>query len=137
MGSPLENISLQVDDQYRSNKNSSPRTIPLVNSNNKTMKNLKLAFLILLIGGASTGSAQSEYRSASWTVEWNIKQPNYTIIRFYDAQSLLIKEEKVIGKFLDIRKKRNQKLLDQKLEALLHPQLQVIVHRRKVKDSMP
>jgi hypothetical protein len=98
---------------------------------------LKLTFLILLIGGASTVNAQSEYRSAFWTVEGNIKQPNYTIIRFYDAQSLLIKEERVTGKFLDIRKKRNQKLLNQKLEELLHPQLQVTVHRRKVKDSMP
>ncbi len=98
---------------------------------------LKLTFLILLIGGAPAVNAQSEYRSAFWTVEGNIKKPNYTIIRFYDAQSLLIKEERVTGKFLDIRKKRNQKLLNKKLEELLHPQPQFIVHRRKVKDSMP
>jgi len=80
--------------------------------------------------------AQTPGTSAFWVVEGNVKQPDYTIIRFYNDQLKLIKEERIDGKFLDIRKKQNQKLLNRKLEEYLHP-LQAKVNRRRVKDSIP
>ena len=91
----------------------------------------KLSIVILLLCLAT--SAMAQRNSPFWTVEGNTNHPDYTIIRYYDAQFALIKEEKLAGKFLDIRKKRNQKLLDKKLEDVLNEQYPITVTRRKSK----
>jgi hypothetical protein len=85
---------------------------------------------------ATSVIAQPAGTSAFWVVEGNVKRPDYTIIRFYDDQLKLIKEERIDGKFLDIRKKQNQRHLNRKLEEYLKP-LQAKVIRRRVKDSIP
>jgi hypothetical protein len=93
--------------------------------------NLKFMLFILLAGITPTVIAQPAEVSGFWVVVGNIKQPYYTIIRFYDPNLMLIKEERVNGKFLDIRKKQNQKMLNRKLEELMHPRLQVVSYRKR------
>ncbi len=92
----------------------------------------KLSIVILLLCLAT--SVMAQWNSPFWTVEGNTNQPDYTVIRYYDTQFALIKEEKLSGKFLDIRKRRNQKLLDKKLEDVLNKQYPIT--RRKSKHPV-
>lgn len=86
---------------------------------------------------ATATCAMAQWNTPFWTVEGNVNQPDYTIIRFYDHQFSLIKEEKLSGKYLDIRKRRNQKLLDKKLEDVLKMENPVSISRRKGKSLPP
>jgi hypothetical protein len=89
----------------------------------------KLLLMILLMAGFASARGQSPDNSVFWVVEGNRNQPRYTIVRFYNADLLLLKEEKITGKFLDIRKKKNQILLDMKLKEFLYPQ--AMANRKK------
>lgn len=62
--------------------------------------------------------AHAQTSEAYWVVEGNINKPDYTIVHFYDAQHQLIKEERIEGRFLDIRRKRNVALLNRRLSHL-------------------
>lgn len=95
----------------------------------------KLLTVALMMATATCAMAQ--WNTPFWTVEGNMNHPNYTIIRFFDAQHSLIKEEKLHGKFLDIRKRRNQKLLDKKLDDVLNIEYPVSITRRKAKFLSP
>ena len=77
-------------------------------------------FVLLLTG--SSAMAQQTDGSVFWVVEGNVKKPDYTIIKFYNAQLVLLKEEIIFGKLLNIRKKKTQQLLDTKLKEFLYPQ---------------
>jgi hypothetical protein len=95
----------------------------------------KLLTVALMMATATCVMAQ--WNTPFWTVEGNANQQDYTIIRFYDHQFSLIKEEKLSGKFLDIRKRRNQKLLDKKLEDVLNMENPVSISRRRGKSLPP
>jgi hypothetical protein len=82
----------------------------------------RLLTVMLLATGFASANGQSSDKSVFWVVEGNRHQPRYTIVRFYNAELLLLKEERIAGKFLDIRKKKNQLFLDTKLKEFLFPQ---------------
>src|SRR4051812_1660701 len=80
--------------------------------NNNTMKtNLTWLPLFLLLLAGSSATAQHANESVFWVVEVNVKKPDYTIIKFYNTQRVLLKEERISGKFLDIRKEKTRQLL--------------------------
>jgi hypothetical protein len=47
-----------------------------------------------------------------WVVETNLKQRNYTIVRFYNSQHTLIYEEKLTNLYLNIRRTKHVKRLN-------------------------
>lgn len=90
--------------------------------------------MIILVCGLPTSWAQVS-TGAYWVVEGNVNQKNYTLIRYYNAQNQLLREESLKGKFLDINKKRNRTYLDRRLAFVgSHPELSVR-HTRKAKST--
>jgi hypothetical protein len=80
---------------------------------------MKLIPLFILLMIACVTSVQAQSTSGKyWVVEGNIYKPDYTLIYFYDSSHHLIKQEKLEGKFLDIRKKRNVTFLNRKLQNI-------------------
>ena len=100
----------------------------------KTTMKLKVVIAILWLGCGLSGTAQTN--EAYWVVEGNLNKPDYTIVHFYNAQHQKIKEERIEGRFLDIRKKRNVALLNKKLSRLTEPNKEAFArnnHRDRVK----
>lgn len=85
----------------------------------KTTMKLSLVIAILWLGCGLSGTAQTN--EAYWVVEGNSNKLDYTIIHYYDAQHQKIKEERIEGRFLDIRKKRTVAQLNKKLSHLTEP----------------
>lgn len=97
----------------------------------KATLKLGLTFITLLMGGLSSTGAQPTNKPVFWVVEGNVKQPDYTIVKLYDRQMRLVREERVEGRFLDIRKRRDKRLLNRRLEDWMRPEPQVAVHRNR------
>lgn len=87
----------------------------------KTNKKWVPLFVLLLLLSVVSAMAQSKH-DVFWVVEGNVKHRDYTMIRFYNAKLQLLKEERISRKFLDIRKKKNRRLLDTKLKEFLYPE---------------
>ncbi len=67
--------------------------------------------MMIIATGAVAQNANPNY----WVVEGNVNTRDYTLIRFYDSNNNMVYEETLTGKFLDITKKKNVKLLNRKL----------------------
>lgn len=86
------------------------------------MKNKIITAFVLtfLVGELHNVIAQPENLKAPfWVIEGNINSADYTIIRFYAADSNLIQEERVDGFLIDIQKKKNRKYLDKRLAEVV------------------
>src|ERR1043165_5677604 len=70
-----------------------------------------LGVMMIVIGAAAQTKPTNNY----WVVDGNVNTRDYTQIRFYDSTDNLIYEETIRGKFLDITRKKNVKLLNRKL----------------------
>jgi hypothetical protein len=90
----------------------------------KAKLRITIATTIVLIGFVSLAHAQTSNCAVYWVIEGNIYRPTYTLIRFYTSNHLLIQEQRLVGKFLDIRKKKNRDLLDRKLNQLKCPKVE-------------
>lgn len=80
-------------------------------------------------------SAAAQMNEAYWVVEGNLNKPDYTIVHFYNTQHQQIREERIEGKFLDIRKKRNVTLLNRKLSRLTESDKETLARNNR-KDSL-
>jgi hypothetical protein len=91
-----------------------------------------VAFLILLAGAASGAAAQRRPDPLYWVVEANVKCRNYSVIRFYDSNNVLIHEVKQTGTYIDVRKRRQRKKLDHLLKAYSKQEMIATInsHRR-------
>lgn len=87
-----------------------------------------------LLTGCSLGTV-AQTNEAYWVVEGNLNKPDYTIIHFYNAQHQHIREERIEGRFLDIRKKRNIALLNKKLSRLTEQDKETLARNNR-KDSV-
>jgi len=82
---------------------------------------LKTAFVFtLLIAGLSqSGLAQALTPAKNyWVVETNLKQRDYSIVRFYNAADELIYEEKLEGVYLNIARAKHVKRLNLALQRV-------------------
>lgn len=88
------------------------------------MKNrfVTAVLLTFLVGCWSSLKAQHENVKPFWVIEGNINTADYTIIRFYSADSNLIQEERIDGFMIDIQKKKNRKYLDKRLAEVVRVQ---------------
>ncbi len=80
--------------------------------------NVTMKWLIALTGIAMTviTSANGQaHNSNYWVIEGSVRTHDHTIVRFYDRVGNQLYEERVEGKFLDITKKKNVKMLNRKL----------------------
>ena len=59
---------------------------------------------VLLIGMAQGAFSQSP-EEAYWVIEGSLHDPTYTLIHYYDQNGQLIKDERMEGKYLDIKKR--------------------------------
>ena len=50
--------------------------------------------------------------SLYWVVETNIRQPNYTIVHFYNHRNVKVHEIRMQGVYIDIRNPKQRKKLD-------------------------
>jgi hypothetical protein len=77
-----------------------------------------LAGLLFMMLAASVESVAQQKSNSYWVIEGNIKQPNYTIIHFYNGQDQKIGETRVEGKFLSLTKRSHLRFLNRKLREL-------------------
>jgi hypothetical protein len=85
---------------------------------------ISMATAIVLIVCAMHGYGQTGNCTAYWVIEGNIYRPNYTLIRYYSNDHVLIQEERLSGRLLDIRKKKDRDFLDRKLNELKCPKME-------------
>jgi hypothetical protein len=78
-----------------------------------------VAIITLLAGYSSESWGQEKRRDPFWVVEGNSNQQTYSILRFYNGNGELVKEERLQGRFLDIRKKRDRIFMERKLAAVM------------------
>ena len=78
-----------------------------------------ISLILALISGASFTHTQAQSRDAFWVIEGNPQSQRYTMIRYYDGDRRLIGEERVEKKWIDIRQKRNVRMLNRKLHRRL------------------
>jgi hypothetical protein len=97
----------------------------------KTWIKLWMVISILWMGYGAAAQTSEAY----WVVEGNLNKPDYTIIHFYNSQHQKISEERVEGRFLDIRKKRNVMLLNKKLSRLTETNNEAFARNNR-KDSI-
>ena len=98
----------------------------------KAISKITIVMATILNGCITHVFAQTNNCAAYWVVEGNIYQPNYTLIRFYTSEHVLIQEERLSGIFLDIRKRKNRDFLDRKLNELTCPKMEdIVLHYRK------
>lgn len=77
-----------------------------------------LAGLLCLTLGASVESFAQQKSNSYWVIEGNLRQPDYTIIHFYNGQNQKIGETRVEGRLLSLAKKRHLRFLNRKLREL-------------------
>jgi hypothetical protein len=53
-----------------------------------------------------------------WVVETNAKTKNFTVLKFYNQAGQLVYEERLEGVYLDIRLKKNVKMLNRILQMV-------------------
>ena len=86
------------------------------------MKNtFKKTLLALLLGASAFTSSLAQQEPITqnyWVVETNLKQRDYSIVRFYNQNHQLIYEEKLNGKYLNISRPRHVKRLNLALSAV-------------------
>ncbi len=100
----------------------------------KTSVKLLGVVMIILACGLMRSWAQAS-TGAYWVIEGNVNQKNYTLIRYYNTQNQLLREEMLKGKFLDITKKRSKSYLDRRL-AYVSSQPELSVRNgRKAKST--
>jgi hypothetical protein len=86
-----------------------------------TTKLFTIAFfsLCLSVGVPTFCQAQEPTATESyWVIETNLLQRNYSIVRFYNTAHQLIYEEQLNGIYLDVRKRRTKKLLNETLRRV-------------------
>ncbi len=76
----------------------------------------RITFWVLLSLTISGHSSQSQ---PYWVIETNRDQKDFTIIKFYNDQHVLIYEKKQVGVYFDLSKKRHIRRLDLMLQNYL------------------
>jgi hypothetical protein len=81
------------------------------------MKNLilKSALLLALLSTILSDSSLAQALPSAknyWVVETNLKERNFSIVRFYNAANELIYEEKLNGVYLNISRRKHVKRLN-------------------------
>jgi hypothetical protein len=97
----------------------------------KTKWLVSLAGMMIIAIGAAAQTTGNNY----WVVEGNVNTRDYTLIRFYDSANNLIHEETMQGKFLDISKRKNVKLLNKKLRDFEVRSLSVKKTNRRIRNK--
>lgn len=76
----------------------------------------RITFGILLTLTISGHSSQSQ---PYWVIETNIHQKDFTIVKFYNDQHVLIYEKKQVGIYFDLAKKKHVRRLNLMLQNYL------------------
>ena len=76
----------------------------------------RIAFGVLLSLIISGNSSQAQ---PYWVIETNVHQKDFTIIKFYNDQHVIIYEKKQVGVYFDLSKKRYVRRLDLMLQNYL------------------
>lgn len=79
---------------------------------------LTLAFIALSAIFSNSQAQVQRQQHRTWVMEFNRKQPNVKIIKFYDDEQKLIYSETLYGQ-LDISRRKVQKKLNTVLDALI------------------
>ena len=82
--------------------------------NNNAMKS-KVQFLLTLIFLVVFVSTSNAQKATYWVVETNINQKNFTLVKFYDANDVLLDEVKLNGVYLDISRQKHRRKLNELL----------------------
>ena len=80
-----------------------------------------LAFFSIVLSVTTPNFCRAQEIGATgnyWVIETNLKQQDYSIVRFYNASHQLIYEEQLDGIYLDARKRRTKKLLNETLRRV-------------------
>ena len=79
----------------------------------------KIFLLVALVTSLCIAASAQDTKviPAYWVVETNVHQKNFSIVRLYDTQNMLIHEVKMDGIYFNISKIRHRKKLDQLLKG--------------------
>jgi hypothetical protein len=83
-------------------------------------KTIKTNLLLLLLAVGSSALAAPRHSTYHWVVETAPNSANYTVYRIYQHDTLLVYEEVIPDKKLDIRKKKVRRQLDKGLSLYLN-----------------
>ena len=90
----------------------------------------RIAVIAIAVFAALCGTAASAQEAAPlvpkggfWIIESNMKTKDYTIVRFYTNADVLTYEEKLEGVYLNIRRKKTTKMLNQMLVSVTEQRL--------------
>lgn len=76
-----------------------------------------IAILILVVLSYEASAQQPLPNRSFWVIEGNPQRQNFTVVRYYSAERKLIGEEVIKKPWIDLRKKRNIRMLDRMLLA--------------------
>jgi hypothetical protein len=76
----------------------------------KNTKSILLALCVVFFLGKGTLQAQELKHAEYWTIENNIKDKTYTIVRFYNANDKLVKQQKLEKKYIKLNKRDIRRL---------------------------
>ena len=94
------------------------------------MKIIKLVFVVCFVIFYYGLQAQPY-----WVIETNLRQKNFTIVKFFSADHRLIYEEKQLGVYLNPTRRRHKKRLDSMLENFLHSRSALAKQGGKQKEA--
>lgn len=80
------------------------------------MKFIIFSVVLIVLTCARGGSQPLKLPELFWVVETNKHYRSYSIVRFYDHNNVQVHEVKINGVFINIRKQKQRRKLDQLLK---------------------
>ncbi len=75
--------------------------------------------LALFFGSPATAQKALPASVGNWVVETNVLQKDYSLVSFYSASNQLLYQEKLQGVYLDISRRKTQRMLNTTLLNLV------------------
>jgi len=75
--------------------------------------------LLIIVAFCFTATVEAQNLKPYWVIETNNKKDN-TILRIYDVQNVLIHEEMINGKVLNVLARKDRKRINKKVKEILN-----------------
>jgi len=89
---------------------------------------MKATIIVLSLVVCAVSSAAAQSTQGYWVIETNPLQSHSTIIKIYDMEHQLVRQDTLVNKVLSASRKRDQKFLNRKVDDTMR--LQALAWRR-------
>lgn len=85
-----------------------------------------MLLMVIAIGAKAQDKAPTEKADfANWVIESNVKTPNISMVKFYNAEQELIYQEEITGKVINVNRAKTRNKLNQLLAELVERDTQI------------